>query len=204
VILPDLGEGALATSIFVSGPDVYVSGWVAKTSQLDPTHFVQSEIASYWKNGVLTELADELHTSMANSIFVSHGDIYVAGFACHDNEPSCAVAGYWKNGALVQVANGSSAGISSIFVSGADVYLAGNQSDEFAEAWKNTESVPLTGNTVRSGANQVVVSAGDVYIAGAIENNAQAVATYWKNGIPVSVTDGTHAASAFALTVVKH
>ncbi len=104
----------------------------------------------------------------------------------------------------MQLANGSTAGASSIFVSGADVYVAGNQSDEFAEAWKNTESVQLTGSSARSAANQVVVSGGDVYIGGAIENDAaEAVATYWKNGVPESITDGTHAASAFALTVVK-
>jgi hypothetical protein len=205
VILPDLGEGSLANSIFVSGQDVYVGGWVAKTAQLDPTHFVQSEIASYWKNGVLTQLADQLHTSMANSIFVSHGDIYVAGFACQDNEPNCGVAGYWKNGALVQLANGSTAAASSIFVSGADVYVAGNQYNDFAEAWKNTEVVQLSGSSARSAANQVVVSGGDVYIGGATENdNGNAVATYWKNGVSVPITDGTHAAAAFALTVVKH
>jgi hypothetical protein len=205
VTLSDLGEGSLANSIFISGQDVYVGGWVAKTAQLDPTHFALNEIASYWKNGVLTQLADQRFTSLANSIFVSHSDIYVAGFACQDNEPNCGVAGYWKNGALVQLANGTAAGANSIFVSGADVYVAGNQNNDFAEAWRNTESVQLTGSTARSAANQVVVSGGDVYIGGAIQNDAgEAVATYWKNGVPVSITDGTHPAAAFALTVVKH
>jgi hypothetical protein len=65
--------------------------------------------------------------------------------------------------------------------------------------------VQLTGSSARSAANQVVVSGGDVYIGGAIDNDAgEAVATYWKNGVPVSITDGTHPAAAFALTVVRH
>jgi len=65
VTLSDLGEGSLANSIFISGQDVYVGGWVAKTAQLDPTHFALNEIASYWKNGVLTQLASLLNVDCA-------------------------------------------------------------------------------------------------------------------------------------------
>jgi hypothetical protein len=205
VSLPDLGKGALANSIFVSGADVYVAGWVFKTTQLDPTHFRKTDVAAFWKNGVLTTLADGLTLTVAQSIFVAGGNVYVAGFACQDNGPSCALATYWKNGTKVQLSDTRSTGASSIFVSGADVYVAGNQLDSFGEAWKNQLPLQLTGTSERSAANQIAVSGGDVYVGGALVNNsAEPVATYWKNGTPVSITDGTHFATAFALTVVKH
>jgi len=205
VTLPDLGEGSLANSIFVSGADVYVAGWVFKTTQLDPTHVLKTDVAAYWKNGALTTLGDGLTLSVAYSVFVTGGNVYVGGFACQDNGPDCALASYWKNGTPVQVSTDRSTAVSSIFVSGADVYFTVNAQNSFGEAWKNQVPLQLTGASGSSAANQIAVSGGDVYVGGALVNNsAQAVATYWKNGAPVSVTDGTHFATAFALTVVKH
>lgn len=205
VTLPDLGEGSLANSIFVSGSDVYLAGWVFKTTQLDPTHLLKTDVAAFWKNGVLTTLGDGLTLTVAQSIFVAGGNVYVAGFACQDNGPDCALATYWKNGTKIQLSDTRSSGASSIFVSGGDVYIAGNQQNSFAQAWKNQSPLQLTGTSGESAANQIAVSGGDVYVGGALVNNsAEPVATYWKNGTPVSITDGTHFATAFALTVVKH
>jgi hypothetical protein len=79
VVLPDSGQGALAQSIFVSGNNVYVAGWQNKTTQIDPTHTLTRPAATYWKNGIATELAAGTAGSMSNCIFVVGTDIYVTG-----------------------------------------------------------------------------------------------------------------------------
>jgi hypothetical protein len=204
VVLPDLGHGALAQSIFVSGNDVYAAGWQGKTTQLDPTHTLHTQVATYWKNGVPTELTDGTALSIAYSIFVSGADVYVAGFACQTLAPNCAIATYWKNGLQVQLTNLIGSTISSIFVSGTNVYASGNQDNDLAQLWKNEAPLQLTGASLTSAANQVFVSGSDVFVGGAsLSNSGVPTATYWKNGMPTQIGDRTHFSSAFALTVVN-
>jgi hypothetical protein len=204
VVLPDLGEGALAHSIFVSGNDVYVAGRVNKRTQIDPTHVLFTQVATYWKNGVPTQLSDGRALSIASSIFVSGDDVYVGGFACQDLSPDCALASYWKNGVQVQLTNTTGSAASSVFIAGPDVYVAGNEANNLGALWKNGVRVELMTSSSGSAANQVIVSGGDVFVAGAVVNtSAVPVVTYWKNGIPVSISDGTHLGSAFALAVVR-
>ena len=174
-----------ASSIFVSGSDIYVAGWV----QI-PRNRTVSSIATYWKNGNPVNLTNA-HNYYAKSIFVSGNDVYVAGGV-----------GYWKNGNPIALINGT--GYSSIFVSGNDVYAAGYETVlisgvyyQIAKYWKNGIPVNLTNGAVNASANSIFVSGNDVYIAG----NEGAVAKYWKNGIPVNLTDGTSPASANSIFI---
>jgi len=208
----DLTDGtnpSEAWSIVVSGNDVYVAGWEYKTTQIDPTHLVSNPVAKYWKNGVPTELSDGLTFAVAQSMFLSGTDIYLAGNLCKGTSPGCDLATYWKNGTPVVLTSQTPTAASSIFVSGTDVYVSGNyitgRSTAIGDLWKDGTLTQLTGGSTPSAANQVVVSGGDVYVAGAVYNsNGKAMAGYWKNGVFVPVTDGTHFAAGFAMTVVPH
>jgi hypothetical protein len=203
VVLPDLGQGALAQSVFVLGTDVYVAGWQRKTTQLDPTHILHTQVATYWKNGMPTELTNGTALSIAYSIFVSEADVYVAGFACQNLAPNCGIATYWKNGVQVQLTNITDSTATSVFVSGTDVYASGNQNNDVAQLWKDEAPVHLGGAFSGSAANQVFVSGFDVFVGGAsLNNSGVSTATYWKNGLPIPVGDGTHSSTAFALIVV--
>ncbi len=91
-------------------------------------------IACYWKNGTRTDL--ETMASVANSIFTSGSDIYVAG---HYYNGSKTIACYWKNGIKMDLETVYS-NATSIFVSGSDVYATGfynNGIDNIACYWKN-------------------------------------------------------------------
>ena len=75
--------GNNASSIFVSGNDVYVAG-------------AHDSKAVYWKNGtevalVSTKVYGDYGSIAANSIFVQGNDVYVAGY----DGPNAV---YWKNG----------------------------------------------------------------------------------------------------------
>lgn len=208
----DLTDGTQygeARSIVVSSGDVYVGGWQYKTTQIDPTHSYTTPVAKYWKNGVPVELSDPLAFGVAESIFISGSDIYVAGNTCQENEPpGCDLVTYWKNGTPVVLPGQKPTAGTSIFVSGTDVYVTGDYlvggGANIAELWKNGTLTALAGTT-DSAANAVVVSGNDVYVAGASINNiGSQVAGYWKNRTFTAITDGTHFASGFAMTVVQH
>lgn len=72
-----------AVSIFVSGSDVYVAGYVDTTG--DP-------LATYWKNGKPVILAKDAN---ASSIVVEGSDVYVAGVESYGTSETAV---YWKNG----------------------------------------------------------------------------------------------------------
>ncbi len=192
--LTDGTQSASASSIAVSGIDVYVAGSVANdyASTLNPP-----EIATYWKNGHAITLAGG---TGANSIAISGTDIYVAGYGY---EGGGTVAKYWKNGIAVNLEQNAYA--SSIAVSGADVYVAGYRGAPYkgtmggypptysaAKYWKNGVGV-LTDDPNESQAWSIAISGTDVYMAGGGGYNNPAstgVARYWKNDhriyLPVS------------------
>src|SRR5208282_1838776 len=153
-------------------------------------------------------LSDPLAAGVGYSTFLSGSDIYVAGYTCPENPaPPCSVATYWKNGTPVVLTTQTDTGASSVFVSGSDVYVAGNYtygigSNNIGDLWIDGTLTQLT--TVPSAANQVVVSGSDVYVAGANTVGGNEVAGYFKNGDFTSVTDGTHFATCYAMTVVSH
>jgi len=92
---------AAATSIFVSGSDVYVAGYETLNNYT---------YATYWKNGVATNLTSNIY-SEASSIYVSGSDVYVAGFEVING---IKYAVYWKNGAATKL--GANVNANAIYV----------------------------------------------------------------------------------------
>lgn len=201
-------NGAEGWSIALSGTDVYVAGWQYVTTQIDPTHTNTAPVAMLWKNGVPTQLSNPLGFGVAQSMFISGNDIYVAGNTCPPNTgPGCDQATYWKNDVPVVLTSQTPTAASSIFVSGSDVYVSGNDltgnGAAIADLWTDGTLTQLS-NGGTSAANAVVVSGSDVYVAGANLTAGGAAAGYWKNGVFIPLTDGTHFATAFSMTVVTH
>lgn len=199
---PTLSILATASSIAVSGNDVYVSG--SQYEQLSQIGGWSNVFAEYWKNGNLVKLTDGSKNTYTSSIAVSGTDVYVAGddIVYAPGSDIEGVAKYWKNGTLVNLTDGSTAAeANSIAVSGTDVYVAGTQWDgnsiqysdgytvyhhnPIAKYWKNGKPVNLTDGSKWAEAKSIVVSGTDVYVAG-FEGG---VAKYWKNGSPVILGD---------------
>ncbi|HEY5465322.1 MAG TPA: hypothetical protein VIJ95_18860 [Hanamia sp.] len=195
-IFTNLGTNSTLNSVCVSNGDVYIAG----SQIINDTAF-----ATYWKNGIPEILSSETDTSyygntgiyvsdfcysVANSIFVSGNDVYVAGYV---NIFSDQVT-YWKNGKAIYFTNpgASYSRANSIFVSGNDVYVVGwlsGYGDSHATFWKNGASTYLSSNGGE--ASSVFVAEDTVYIAGYINNSGTYNATYWKNGVQTILSNGS-------------
>ncbi len=168
--------GSYANSIYISGTDVYIAGTV-------------SNKAVYWKNGVLNTLSgNPLQNSDAESVFVSGNDVYVSG-AADDGSLSYSFlkAAYWKNNVPVQLTGGVYSRATGISVVGTDIYICGYTANasslQVATLWKN--GIPSFLETTSSMIFAMTISGSDIYAAGlATANNG---ATYWKNGVSVSL-----------------
>ena len=175
--LPSGSAGSISTAIAVSGNDVYVAG-IGITGNIYNGN--QNYIAKYWKNGNAIDLTDGSKGAQAWSIAVSGNDAYVAGTEwngksyqdANGNTSQNGVAKYWKNSQATNLTDGSnSAYATSIAVSGTDVYVAGIE-------WDGQSYQDASGYSYR-----------------------KSVAKYWKNGNPVSLTDGTEDAEAKSIAV---
>ena len=149
-----------ATSVYVSGTDVYVSGY-----ENGP---VGTSVAKIWKNGVATNLTAGTTSAGINSVLVSGTDTYAAGY---EYNSMVSVAKIWKNGIATTLSNVvNNANARSVFVTGADVYVAGYELiglNQDAKLWKNGISSSLTTGTIAV-AEDVFVYGTDVYVAGGI------------------------------------
>jgi hypothetical protein len=176
-----LQDAAGTFSFFISGDDVYVTGY-STTSRNTAT-----AAAVYWKNGQLVNLTQsvaEVTAASANSIYVSGNDVYVAGIIGINYRDEYAV--YWKNGVMQTITDGYDAKL--IAVSGNDVYIAGTSLNNGDVYWKNGTEQTL-GNAF---VNAMTVYNGDVYIAG-FTNYGPDQAVYWKNGTAVVLPNGSSA-----------
>ena len=180
-----LDHGVEATSIAVSGSNVYTAGFI-QGGFIDSVIGGYYNIASYWKNDSLVVLTDGTGNALANSIFVSGNDVYVAGYETRNQN----IPEYWKNGNRVILSNDGGEDATSIFVTSGNattgnVYVAG----DFANYWINGTQGLLDGispvDTVWSSALSIFVSGSDVYAAGFHFDGTQTTAKYWKNGVPV-------------------
>jgi uncharacterized protein YpmS len=194
---------AKAYAVYVVGSDVYVAGEQNNGTSNRTT-------AKLWKNGIVTNLSTSTTKAAAFSVFVVGSDVYVAGaedsssiFSSGFNISSVR-AKLWKNGIATSLTNSNSInknGIAySVFVSGADVYVAGSTDDSVsvtgtqATFWKNGVPTYLTNGSNDAYATSISVSGNDVYVAGNEYNGVglnNLSAKVWKNSTLTSLANGT-------------
>jgi hypothetical protein len=170
-------KDARAASVYVSGTDVYVAGYIKEGNKE----------AGYWKNGTWVPI--DVAKGEATDIVVSGADVYVSGYVENAGKDNAC---FWKNGTRADLYSADSSAGYSIAVSGADVYVAGYYFEAAVKAgyWKNGALVPLASGGAK--ALDVVVSGTDVYVAGYYRNlSLKDVACYWKNGSVVDLYNDT-------------
>jgi hypothetical protein len=182
---------AQASSVAVSGDDVYVVGYASIG-----THEIAKgphDVSVLWKNGVATWLTDGTRDAQATSVALSGSDVYVVGWDSIDDHH--AVATVWKNGVATRLTNGARyAEAASVAVSGSDVYVVGHDG-QAATIWKNEVVTALTDGSQTAYASSVAVSGSDVYVVGLVGE----VAVAWRNGVALRLTDASSVTSVAVL-----
>lgn len=151
--------------------------------------------AVLWKNGLSTRLTNGNNNAYANAVFISQGNVYVAG-----TDGNKAI--YWMNGNPVTLSeNGSAA---SIFVSGKDIYVAGSDGNNTVY-WKNGIATNIGNGSYSQSVYSICVYGGDVYLAGQRRylnaTNTKQIATYWKNGVAIEVGNAANHSQANTIYV---
>ena len=207
VTLTDGSTDAIAYSIAAAGNgDVYVVG----TENNGPSNG-SKYVAKYWKNGRPFSLTNGAYTAEANAIVIAGNDVYIAGYenkGVNNVVPRC-----WKNGTSIPLSGTESPTYSgwgyAVAIYGNDVYLAGTALPGGGifkpKYWKNGTPTFLQGDNSAK-IFSMTISGGDVYAAGYEDKviNLQteyAMARYWKNGVAVSLTNGTSNSSIRSLAV---
>jgi len=190
-----------AISVFVSGNDVYVLGREA----LDPKPFPSSWAFKVWKNGKAEIFAEGNSQWQVNSLFVSNGNVYVAGCGTKTfGSSNVQQAKLWKNGVAEDISSETIYSCAnSVFVSGNDIYVSGfvyeqSGNNTIARLWKNGKAENLTNGTKSAKAYSVYISGNDLYVSGHDGDDAR----LWKNGIVQPIVD-TNDARVFLSVFVK-
>jgi hypothetical protein len=190
---------AQASSVFVSGTNVYATGSLSNN-------------VGYWKNGVFKVLASAPdNVSGGESIFVSNNDVYVAGYETNyaNNFFTQTIAKIWKNDKAITLGDSmSNSAARSVFVTGSDVYVAGSR-DRKATIWINGTVTNLTDGTNMAFASSVVKSGSNVYVVGQEfvgkpnqqTGETNSIIKLWKNGMETNITDGSTQAYVHSVIV---
>lgn len=206
IMLPPMtpGDELQASSIAISGSDVYVAGSESFTTQTGPSSYYSGQAATYWKNGVPVTLPGSSILAGAYSVFISGNDVYLSGASCVLYAPNCEQPVYWKNGQLVQLPAESPAAAYSIFVAGNDIFLSENLTLPGgaleAQTWLNGTQVTLSTGP-DAGTGEVVLSNGRSYVAGSVGSG---YACYWVNSNLVQVADTAVNSIAIGIAVVQN
>ena len=192
--LTDGKHEASAASIYVSGNDVYAAGYEASGHEYTTWYGTveNRQVAKLWKNGKVQNLTDGTCDACAHSVFVSDGDVYVAGWErsgqeYKDNDiigtERRYVAKLWKNGEAQNLTDGThDAQAVSVFVSDNDVYVTGTENSVNAILWKNGEAEILFSSFYGAGATSVFVADDDVYVTVVRYGMTSSSGRFLKNG----------------------
>jgi hypothetical protein len=180
-------SGGIATAIYVSGSDVYVSGHRMVTS---PYYFN----ACYWKNGSPVDLTLGTNSNAtATGIYVSGTDVYVTGV--EEEKSGNGIINQaprlWKNGVSIPLtipANSLYNATSCIQLVGTDVYVGGQYNGQ-AAVWKNGTIINAAAYAVAEQVTSMFLyNNTDLYVTGA--SSASGMNGYWKNGNFVEMDPG--------------
>ena len=192
-LVNDASTVAVVSAMAVAGTDIYALGMDS----------VFSSGGTLWKNGVASNIVDPAQGPGAvpytfNAIALSGTDVYLAGTLAISSFNKSALL--WKNGVPGALGSGFSATVNSVFVQGVDIYAAGDDGGG-AKYWKNGVVYGLGSSSGKAYANAIAVTpAGEILVAGTVlQNGGVQVATLWKNGVPVPLSDGV--TPAFASTL---
>jgi hypothetical protein len=187
-----------ARSIYVSGSDVYVVGSEDVRYEKDGL-FYKRKVAKIWKNGVAQNLTDGKNDAEALSVCVSGENVYVVGYEKRNivlipgMSKDIMFAKLWKNGEEQKLelpdrgANAEDSKAVSVFVSGEDVYVTGNNGSAYRlKLWKNGVAQYLSEENLSTESFSIFVSGEDVYRAGIdmVEHKGGGLihnAKLWKN-----------------------
>jgi hypothetical protein len=148
-MIPDgYSRGSEVHSVFASGDDLYAVVTDSRGVEGDGNIVFRPWL---WKNGVFQRLPDSGRCGAnATDVFVSDGDVYVAGSEIHNGNGEASPV-LWKNGVQQKLPyDGPVAWVETLSVSGGNVYVGGGQHQDNGETiivvptlWINGEAVDL-------------------------------------------------------------
>jgi hypothetical protein len=180
-----MGANDGATAIALNGNNLYVAFTGASVHGFDQPY--------YWQNGTFNPLTDGAAEAFTKGMLVNGSDIYVTGASANNyGDDDNIEATYWKNGVITKLVNSTYASsmANAITIQGTDVYVAGYvyAADGYEVVyWKNGTMVKLAANSEGGNAFAIAVQDTNVYVAGYLNQKA----TYWKNGIQTSLSNGS-------------
>jgi hypothetical protein len=188
----------LATSIAVSGNDVYVAG----TERLIVNGFY-SFTAKLWKNGVATVVSSANQITFCKAVVaVSGNDVYTGCLEQLINGNINFTTK--KNGVAIGTLTGlvlSSAW--GFTVTGSDVYLAAKKANGYNAVYKNgveVSSISLSSSLVNL--NSIVVSGNDIYVSGPGGSTTNFLrAIYTKNGVVTDLSTAVKSSEVLDIAV---
>jgi hypothetical protein len=198
VALSNGTSNAHASSIILSGSDIYVTG------DMDEG---MNNAAVYWVNGKLVTLTNGMSDAFASSVVVSGGNVYVGGYIT--SVTGKYVGMYWENGKPFPITDSTkNAYVYGIAFSGSDLYLAGFEDENangfgntVATYWINDSIFSLTDGTNEAQATAIAVSGTDVYVVGFLYNGNSSQATLWKDGVATTLNDITGSPATYASSI---
>jgi hypothetical protein len=141
-------------------------------------------VATVWKNGVATHLANEGHNSDAYAVAVVGSDVFVLG----DDQGAVV----WKNGVANRLAAPSDFHPGSLAVQGNDIYVSGIVGGDVSTSGASQVATVVLKNGIvlftieKFRLKGMAILDGDVYMVGTNDSGA----ALWKNGVATAISTG--------------